>query len=69
MTVSFDEPVEMESIPIRPPEMLINGWDHLRRSNILYNPNTATSGWIWSRPVIVTIASISFARKKYLLLR
>jgi N-acetylmuramoyl-L-alanine amidase len=38
----------------------INGWDPAGGALFYYNPNTATSGWIWSRPVIVVIGNHKF---------
>ena len=38
----------------------INGWDPSGGALFYYNPNTATSGWIWSRPVIVVIGNHKF---------
>jgi N-acetylmuramoyl-L-alanine amidase len=33
----------------------INGWDPSGGAIYYFNPDTATSSWIWSRPLIVTI--------------
>ena len=38
----------------------LNGWDPSGGALFYYNPNTATSGWIWSRPVIVVIGNHKF---------
>lgn len=38
----------------------INGWDPAGGALFYYNPNTATSAWIWSRPVIVVIGNHKF---------
>jgi len=38
----------------------VNGWDPSGGALFYYNPNTATSGWIWSRPVIVVIGDHKF---------
>ncbi len=38
----------------------MNGWDPSGGALFYYNPNTATSGWIWSRPVIVVIGNHKF---------
>jgi len=38
----------------------VNGWDPSGGALFYYNPNTATSGWIWSRPVIVVIGNHKF---------
>jgi N-acetylmuramoyl-L-alanine amidase len=54
----FYEPVE--SIAYKAARDAINGWDPSGGAIYYYNPNTATSGWIWSRPVIVTIGEHKF---------
>ncbi len=38
----------------------INGWDPSGGAIYYFNPNTATSSWIWSRPIIVTIGKHYF---------
>ena len=40
----------------------MNGWDPTYGSLFYYNPRTATSSWIYSREVTVTIGSHVFAR-------
>lgn len=39
----------------------MNGWDPSYGALYYYNPNTATSSWIWSRTVVVTIGKHKFA--------
>ncbi|MDD4291719.1 MAG: spore cortex-lytic enzyme [Clostridia bacterium] len=38
----------------------MNGWDPTYGCIYYYNPSTATSAWIWSRPIIVTIGKHNF---------
>ena len=38
----------------------INGWDPTYGCIYYFNPNTATSSWIWSRPQVITIGSHIF---------
>lgn len=38
----------------------INGWDPTGGAIYYYNPNTATSAWIWSRPVLTVIGAHKF---------
>ena len=38
----------------------INGWDPSGGAIYYFNPATATSEWIWSRPLIVTIGKHRF---------
>lgn len=40
----------------------MNGWDPSYGCIYYYNPNTATSSWIWSRPIIVVIGEHNFAK-------
>lgn len=40
----------------------INGWDPTHGSIYYFNPNTATSSWIWSRPQTVTIGKHIFCK-------
>ena len=39
----------------------MNGWDPTYGALYYYNPKTATSSWIWSRTVLVTIGNHKFA--------
>ena len=39
----------------------LNGWDPTYGALYYYNPKTATSSWIWSRKVVVTIGKHNFA--------
>ena len=38
----------------------LNGWDPSGGAIYYFNPSTATSGWIWSRPYITTIGKHRF---------
>lgn len=40
----------------------MNGWDPTNGCIYYYNPNTATSAWIWSRPIMLTIGKHNFAK-------
>ena len=40
----------------------LNGWDPSYGCVYYYNPSTATSSWIWSRPIILTIGNHNFAK-------
>ncbi len=54
----FDQPVSESAY--RAARDAINGWDPSYGAIYYFNPNTATSSWIWSRPVIVTIGEHMF---------
>ncbi|OGX68654.1 MAG: spore cortex-lytic enzyme [Paenibacillus sp. RIFOXYA1_FULL_44_5] len=40
----------------------VNGWDPSGGAIYYFNPNTATSAWIWSRPQIIRIGNHIFAK-------
>lgn len=40
----------------------LNGWDPTYGSIYYFNPDTATSGWIWSRPYVRTIGKHRFCK-------
>jgi N-acetylmuramoyl-L-alanine amidase len=46
---------------IRAARDAMNGWDPSGGALYYYNPNTAQSAWIWSRPVIAVIGGHKFA--------
>ena len=41
----------------------LNGWDPTYGALYYYNPNTAKSAWIWSRPVTVVIGNHKFCKQ------
>ncbi|MBQ8217963.1 MAG: spore cortex-lytic enzyme [Oscillospiraceae bacterium] len=54
----FDQPVAESAY--RAARDAINGWDPSYGAIYYFNPATATSAWIWSRPEIVTIGRHKF---------
>jgi N-acetylmuramoyl-L-alanine amidase len=40
----------------------LNGWDPTHGCIYYYNPSTATSSWIWSRPIMLQIGRHNFAK-------
>ena len=40
----------------------LDGWDPSYGSIYYFNPNTATSSWIWSRPHVITIGNHRFCK-------
>ena len=54
----FDQPVAESAY--RAARDAINGWDPSGGAIYYFNPATATSSWIWSRPHIVTIGKHRF---------
>ena len=54
----FDEPVAESAY--RAAQDALNGWDPCYGAIYYFNPATATSKWIWSRPLIVNIGKHRF---------
>ena len=54
----FTEPVAESAY--RAARDALNGWDPSGGAIYYFNPATATNGWIWSRPLIVTIGKHRF---------
>lgn len=54
----FDEPVAESAY--RAARDAMNGWDPSYGAIYYFNPSTATSAWIWSRPPIVDIGKHKF---------
>jgi len=50
------------STAIRAAQDALNGWDPSYGAIYYFNPNTATSAWIWSRPETVTIGNHRFCK-------
>lgn len=53
---------EMEQNSIRAARDALNGWDPSGGAIYYFNPVTATSNWIWSRPLIKVIGKHRFCR-------
>jgi N-acetylmuramoyl-L-alanine amidase len=56
----FNQPIA--SSAYRAAQDAINGWDPSSGAIYYYNPATATSKWIWSRPVLLTIGKHKFCK-------
>lgn len=54
----FDQPVAESAY--RAAQDALNGWDPSYGAIYYFNPSTATSDWIWSRPLIVEIGKHRF---------
>ena len=54
----FDQPVAESAY--RAAQDALNGWDPSGGAIYYFNPSTATSAWIWSRPAIFTIGKHMF---------
>ncbi len=54
--------LEPDSNAFRAARDALNGWDPTYGCIYYYNPATATSSWIWSRPIILRIGNHNFAK-------
>ena len=54
--------LEPNASAIKAAQDALNGWDPTYGCVYYYNPATATSSWIWSRPIIVKIGKHNFAK-------
>lgn len=55
-------PIEEGSTVLKAAQDALNGWDPTNGAIYYFNPNTATSSWIWSRPFIKTIGKHRFCK-------
>lgn len=58
----IDVPISHNSTVYKACQDAMNGWDPSGGAIYYYNPRTATSKWIYSRPVITTIGNHIFAK-------
>ena len=55
-------PISENSTVVKAAQDALNGWDPTGGAVYYFNPNTATSSWIWSRPQIRTIGKHIFCK-------
>lgn len=55
-------PIAENSTVYKAAQDAINGWDPTNGCIYYFNPNTATSSWIWSRPIVKTIGKHHFCK-------
>ena len=55
-------PISQGSTVLKAAQDALNGWDPTGGAIYYFNPATATSKWIWSRPVIKTIGKHKFCK-------
>ncbi len=53
---------DLEPSSLRAARDALNGWDPSGGALYYFNPNTATSAWIWSRPLIKIIGNHRFCK-------
>ena len=55
-------PIDQNSTVYKACKDALNGWDPSGGAIYYFNPNTATSSWIWSRPLIKVIGKHRFCK-------
>ena len=55
-------PIDSGATVVKAAQDALNGWDPTNGAIYYFNPNTATSSWIWSRPLIKTIGKHRFCK-------
>ena len=55
-------PIAQGSTVLKAAQDALNGWDPSGGAIYYFNPNTATSKWIWSRQIIKTIGKHHFCK-------
>lgn len=58
----INEPISEGSTVYKAARDAMNGWDPTGGALYYFNPDTATSSWIWSRPLIKTIGKHRFCK-------
>ena len=55
-------PIDENSTVVKAARDAMNGWDPTNGCIYYFNPNTATSDWIWSRTIVTTIGKHHFCK-------
>lgn len=58
----INEPISEDSTVYKAARDALNGWDPTNGCLYYFNPNTATSSWIWSREIVKTIGKHNFCK-------
>lgn len=58
----INTPIDENSTVVKAAKDALNGWDPTGGAIYYFNPDTATSSWIWSRPQIKTIGKHIFCK-------
>ena len=56
----INEPIDEDSTVFKAAQDALNGWDPTNGCIYYFNPNTATSSWIWSKTIVKTIGKHHF---------
>ena len=55
-------PIDEKSTVYKAAQDALNGWDPTNGCIYYFNPDTATSSWIWSRPIVKKIGKHNFCK-------
>lgn len=55
-------PIDSNSTVVKAARDALNGWDPTNGCIYYFNPDTATSKWIWSRQIVMTIGKHHFCK-------
>lgn len=58
----INEPIAENSTVLKAAQDALNGWDPTDGCIYYFNPNTATSSWIWSKTIVKTIGKHNFCK-------
>ena len=58
----INHPIAESSTVYKAAQDALNGWDPTNGCIYYFNPNTATSSWIWSRTIVKTIGKHHFCK-------
>lgn len=58
----INHPIDESSTVYKAARDALNGWDPTNGCIYYFNPNTATSSWIWSRTIVKTIGKHHFCK-------
>lgn len=58
----INQPIAQGSTVLKAAQDALNGWDPTGGAIYYFNPATATSKWIWSRPIIKKIGKHNFCK-------
>ena len=58
----INEQIDSNSTVVKAAQDALNGWDPTNGCIYYFNPDTATSSWIWSRQIVKTIGKHHFCK-------
>ena len=58
----INTPIDNNSTVVKAAQDAMNGWDPTNGCIFYFNPNTATSSWIWSKTIVTKIGKHNFCK-------